>query len=175
MLSSYRVCHSDGVYRSQWVPTSVPTEVEPTDEVRAIGPCDDRDDLPLHRLAHRHDDSPMPPSFRSAVQPIAFDGLSQASVGVPYSADGRPRALGQRVDILRPPRADRAARDVSTARATFRHPMCNARAQAPFYDYPGRSRARAEAQWDEYLLVRGELGPEARRRPRGAAGRACVG
>ena len=49
--------------------------MEPTDEVRAIGPCDDRDDLPLHRLAHRHDDSPMPPSFRSAVQPIAFDGL----------------------------------------------------------------------------------------------------
>ena len=80
------------VYRSQWVPTSVPTEVEPTDEVRAIGPCDDRDDLPLHRLAHRHDDSPMPPSFRSAVQLIAFDGLSQASVGVPYSADGRPMA-----------------------------------------------------------------------------------
>ena len=37
--------------------------------------------------------------------------------------------------------------------------MCNARVQAPFYDYPGRSRARAEAQWDEYLLVRGELGP----------------
>ena len=93
--------------------------MEPTDEVRAIGPCDDRDDLPLHRLAHRHDDSPMPPSLRSAVQLIAFDGLSQASVGVPYSADGRPRALGQRVDILRPPRADRAARDVSTARATF--------------------------------------------------------
>ena len=33
----------------------------------------------------------------------------------------------------------------------------------------------AEAQWDEYLLVRGEHGPEARRRPRGAAGRARVG
>ena len=109
------VFHSDGIDRSQWVPTSVPTEVEPTDEVRASRPCDDRDDLPLHRLAHRHDDSPMPPSFRSAVQLIAFDGLSQASVGVPYSADGCPRALGQRVDILQPPRADRAACDVSKA------------------------------------------------------------
>ena len=54
-------------------------------------------------------------------------------------------------------------------------PMCNSRVQAPFCDYPGRSRARAEAQWDEYLLVRGELGPGARRRPRGAAGRARVG
>jgi len=117
----------------------------------------------------------MQPSSRSAVQLIAFDGLPQVPVGVPYSADGRPRALGQRVDIFQPPHADRAARDVSTARATSRHPMCNSRVQAPFCDYPGRSRARAEAQWDEYLLVRGELGPEARRRPQGAAGRVRVG
>ena len=31
------------------------------------------------------------------MQLIAFDGLPQVPVGVPYSADGRPRALGQRV------------------------------------------------------------------------------
>lgn len=37
------------------------------------------------------------------MQLIAFDGLPQVPVGVPYSADGRPRALGQRVDIFQPP------------------------------------------------------------------------